>query len=44
MPVMVNIGVLLDLFVSVILLGIFVNKIGDILKDVDVDQLKHLKD
>lgn len=44
MPIMVNIGVLLDLFVSVILLGIFVNKIGDILKDVDVDQLKHLKD
>jgi hypothetical protein len=25
-------------------LGIFVNRIGDVLKDVDVDQLKNLKD
>jgi hydrogenase-4 component E len=44
MPLLVNIGILLDIFASVFLLGIFVNKIGDVLKDVDVDQLKRLKD
>jgi len=44
MPVMVNRGILLYIFASVFLLGIFVNRIGDELKDVDVDQLKSLKD
>ncbi len=44
MPVMVNTGILLDVFVGVFLLGIFVNKIGDVLKDVDVTQLRKLKD
>lgn len=44
MPLLVDLGILLDIFASVFLLGIFVNKIGDILKDVDVDQLKKLKD
>lgn len=44
MPMLVNLGILLDIFASVFLLGIFVNKIGDVLKDVDVDHLKNLKD
>jgi len=44
MPVLVNLGILLDIFASVFLLGIFINKIGDVLKDIDVDQLKNLKD
>ncbi|MGE5522025.1 MAG: hypothetical protein ACM3VS_19030 [Candidatus Dadabacteria bacterium] len=44
MPMLVNLGVLLDIFASVFLLGIFVNKIGDVLNDVDVNQLKNLKD
>lgn len=44
MPLLVDLGILLDIFASVFLLGIFVNKIGDILKDTDVDQLKNLKD
>lgn len=44
MPMLLNLGILLDIFASVFLLGIFVNKIGDVLKDVDVDQLKNLKD
>ncbi len=44
MPVLVNLGILLDVFASVFLLGIFVNRVGDVLKDVDVDQLKSLKD
>lgn len=44
MPMLVNIGILLDIFVSVLLLGIFANKIGDVLKEQDVEQLKNLKD
>ncbi len=44
MPMLVNLGIMLDIFVSVLILGIFVNKIGDVLKDVDVNQLRNLKD
>ncbi|HAQ66031.1 MAG TPA: hypothetical protein DCR43_09310 [Bacteroidales bacterium] len=44
MPMLVNTGILLDIFVSVLLLGIFVNKIGDVIKDHDVDFLTNLKD
>lgn len=44
MPMMVNLGIMLDIFVSVFLLGIFINKVGDVVKDVDVDQLRSLKD
>jgi hydrogenase-4 component E len=41
---MVNLGIMLDVFASVLILGIFLNKIGDVFKDVDVDQLSNLKD
>jgi len=44
MPKLVNLGIMLDIFASVLILGIFVNKIGDVLKDVSVDQLRNLKD
>src|SRR5205823_2005935 len=44
MPMMVSIGILLDLFVTVLLLGVFVNKIGEVLKDMNVEQLQNLKD
>lgn len=44
MPMLVNIGILLDIFVSVLLLGIFANKIGDVFKEQDVSQLRNLKD
>lgn len=44
MPMLVNTGILLDLFVSILLLGVFVNKIGDVLQDMDVEQLQKLKD
>lgn len=44
MPMLVNIGILLDIFASVLILGVFVNKIGDVLKEQDVDQLRKLKD
>lgn len=44
LPMLVNTGILLDIFVSVLLLGIFVNKIGDVIKEHDVDVLSNLKD
>jgi hydrogenase-4 component E len=44
MPMLLNLGIMLDIFASVFILGIFVNKIGDVLKGVDVDQLKNLND
>lgn len=44
MPALVNLGIMLDVFASVLILGIFLNKIGDVFKDVDVDQLSNLKD
>lgn len=44
MPMLVNTGILLDIFVSVILLGIFADKIGDVFEEQDVEQLRNLKD
>ena len=44
MPLLVNLGVLLDVFVSVFLLGIFINKVGNVINDGDVNQLSSIKD
>jgi len=44
MPNLVNLGIMLDVFGSVLILGIFLNKIGDVFRAVDVDQLSNLKD
>jgi hydrogenase-4 component E len=44
MPMLVNLGIMLDIFASVLILGIFLNKIGDIIKDPDVNVLRNLKD
>lgn len=44
MPAMVNLGVMLDIFASVFILGIFAYKIGDVFHDVDIDALSRLKD
>lgn len=44
MPMLVNMGIMLDIFASVLILGIFFNKIGDYLKNPDVTLLSNLKD
>ncbi len=44
MPMMVNLGIMLDIFASVLILGVFFNKIGDVIKDPDVELLRNLKD
>ncbi len=44
MPFLVNLGVLLDVLVSVFLLAIFINKVGDVTGDGDVKHLNSLND
>ncbi|HBB93731.1 MAG: hypothetical protein A2X22_07515 [Bacteroidetes bacterium GWF2_49_14] len=44
MTMLVNIGIMLDIFVSVLVLGIFVNRIGDTFEAMNVDNLSNLKD
>lgn len=44
MPFLVNTGILLDLFASVLILGIFASRIGKRLNDPDVEDLSSLKD
>ena len=44
MPMLVNLGIMLDIFASVLILGVFFNRIGDLLKDPDIGHLRNLKD
>lgn len=44
MPALVNMGVVLDVLVSVFLLAIFINKVGDVTGEGDVTRLNQLKD
>lgn len=44
MPFLVNLGVLLDIFASVLLLGFLAGKIGDVFKNTDIETLTSLKD
>ncbi|HNZ68540.1 MAG: hypothetical protein WBK43_08000 [Prolixibacteraceae bacterium] len=44
MPMLVNIGIMMDIFVSVLVLGIFANRIGDTFEEMSVDHLTSLKD
>ncbi len=44
MPMIINLGITLDIFISILLLGIFLNQIGDVFEDVDVKHLRSLKD
>lgn len=44
MPFLVNIAILLDIMISVLLLGMFLSKIGGTLHNMDSDRLTELKD
>ena len=44
MPIIVNLGVLLDLFIAVFILGMLVREINDEFHDMEVSQLSDLKD
>jgi hydrogenase-4 component E len=43
MPMLINIGILLDIFASVLILGIFINKVGSQHHDLMADSLTALK-
>jgi hydrogenase-4 component E len=43
-PMLVNLGVLLDVFVSVLVLGIFINQIGNTFEEMTAENLSNLKD
>lgn len=44
MPMIVNMGVLLDVFIAVFILGLLVNKINDVFEELNVCKLCNLKD
>ncbi len=44
MPFLINIAILLDILMSVLMLGMFVGRIGERLHDLDTDVLSQIKD
>ena len=44
MPLMVNLAILLDVFMGVLVLGTFVNRVGNTFDSIEIDQLSKLKD
>ncbi|NDK18563.1 MAG: hypothetical protein GW912_06075 [Zetaproteobacteria bacterium] len=44
MPIMVNLAILLDVFMGVLILGLFINRVGDTFKSVKTEHLSKLKD
>ena len=44
MPMLINTGILLDIFISVLILGSFATKIGDTIQSLETEELSHLKD
>ena len=44
MPMLINTGILLDIFIGVLILGFFATKIGDTIQSLETEELSHLKD
>lgn len=44
MPMFVNAAILLDIFTSVLIMGMFFNKMGEYFQNTDISQLSKLKD
>jgi len=44
MPMMVNLAILLDILMGVLVLGVFINRIGDAFESTKIDKLSKLKD
>jgi len=44
MPMMVNLAILLDVLMGVLVLGVFINRIGDAFESTKIDHLSKLKD
>jgi hydrogenase-4 component E len=43
MPMLINIGILLDIFVSVLIIGVMINRIGTQYNDLEAENLTRLK-
>lgn len=44
LPLIVNLGILLDLFTSILLFGLFITKIDELYHSTEIDQLSGLRD
>lgn len=44
MPIIVNLGILLDIFIAVFILGLLINRINEVFEDLNVCKLCGLKD
>ena len=44
MPILINTAILLDILISVLMLGMFMTKVDDKIHSVDSDSLTHVKD
>lgn len=44
MPMLINIGILLDILMGVLMLGVFITKIGDRMNSLDSDELIRIRD
>lgn len=44
MPMLINIGILLDILMGVLILGLFISKIGSRLPTLDNEEFSHIKD
>lgn len=43
-PFLVSLAVLIDLLIALLIIGIFINKIGDTFEDMSISSLSHIKD
>jgi hydrogenase-4 component E len=43
MPVLVSLAILIDIFVGILVIGIFLNKVGDVFQSINIDDLSQLK-
>jgi hydrogenase-4 component E len=43
MPFLINIGILLDIVVSVLIIGVFINRIGSKFNDLETENLTDLR-
>jgi hydrogenase-4 component E len=43
MPVLVSLAILVDLFIGILVIGIFLNKVGDAFQSISIDELSQLK-
>ena len=42
-PVLVSLAILADIFIGILVIGIFLNKVGDVFQSINIDELSQLK-